>query len=82
MTATKRHHDQDNSYKRNNLIGDLLTVSETLSIIMAESMAQAGRHSGREVAESYILIWREREEKERETLWVWHELLKPQRPPQ
>ena len=33
--AVKRHHDQGNSYKRKHLIGDLLTVSESVSGLMS-----------------------------------------------
>jgi hypothetical protein len=37
--ATKRHHDHDNSYKREHLIEGLLIVSDKFHSIMAGSMA-------------------------------------------
>jgi hypothetical protein len=58
--AVKRHHGQGNSYKRKQLLGDLLTAQSV--IIMAESMA-TGRGRAGEVAESYLLIHKQREKK-------------------
>jgi hypothetical protein len=54
----KRHHDQSDPYKGNDLIGGLLTVSEvTYSVIMVGNM-EIWRCVGGEVAKTYILIQR------------------------
>jgi len=54
-----RHYGQSYSYKRKYLIGGLLIVSEAYSIVRADSMA-AGSCGAGEVAESYILIHKQR----------------------
>jgi hypothetical protein len=55
----KRHHDQGNSYERNYLIGGLLNSFRSLGHYLD------GEHGAVAVAESYILICKQKE-RERE----------------
>lgn len=56
----KRHHDQGNALK-NHLIGDLLTVSKSESMVMAASR----RHGTGTVTENLPLTHKEETERER-----------------
>jgi hypothetical protein len=60
----KRHHDQGNSYlkkKKKHLTGGLLRVLESASVfILTVTWQHTDRHDPGEVAESYILVCRER----------------------
>ena len=58
----KRHHNQGNSYKRKNLIGSVLTISEVQPIIIkVESITKYSRHGAGEVAANHLMIPTERE---------------------
>ena len=54
--AVRRHHDQDNTYRRKHFTVDLLTVSEV-------SPCREHRHGAGEAAESYVLIGKTQEDK-------------------
>jgi hypothetical protein len=45
--AVKRHHDQGSLYRRKNLVGDLLTVSEGESMTVLVGSMAAGRQAGK-----------------------------------
>lgn len=56
----KGHREQDKSFKRKHLIGELPPASDGYPVIIrVEGLSRASKHGAGEVAESYILIHRQ-----------------------